>query len=62
MIYLPRRSDVVPFLAGAIRDGDLVLTMGAGDITMVAEAILERLRGDGSGDSPRTPASNTPAR
>ena len=48
VIYLPRRSDVVPFLAGEVRDGDLVLTMGAGDITMVAEAILDRLRGDGT--------------
>jgi UDP-N-acetylmuramate--alanine ligase len=44
VIYLPRRSDVVPFLAGVIRDGDLVLTMGAGDITMVAEAILDQLQ------------------
>jgi len=48
VIYLPRRSDVVPFLAGVIRDGDLVLTMGAGDITMVADAILEQLRTNGS--------------
>jgi len=62
VIYLPRRSDVVPFLAGAIRDGDLVLTMGAGDITMVAEAILERLRGVGSEDRPSTPVSKSPAR
>jgi len=49
VIYLPRRSDVAPFLAGAIRDGDLVLTMGAGDITMVAESILEQLRDEGAG-------------
>jgi len=49
VIYLPRRSDVAPFLAGVIRDGDLVLTMGAGDITMVADASLERLRANGSG-------------
>jgi UDP-N-acetylmuramate--alanine ligase len=48
VIYLPRRSDVVPFLAGVIRDGDLVLTMGAGDITMVADAILEQLRTNGT--------------
>ena len=48
VIYLPRRSDVVPFLAGVIRDCDVVLTMGAGDITMVADAILEQLRTNGS--------------
>jgi UDP-N-acetylmuramate--alanine ligase len=48
VIYLPRRSDVVPFLAREVRDGDLVLTLGAGDITMVAEATLEWLRESGT--------------
>lgn len=51
VVYLPRRSDVAPFLAGQVRDGDLILTMGAGDITMVAEAILERLQASGAGGS-----------
>lgn len=45
LVYLPRRSDVVQFLAGAVRSGDLVLTLGAGDITMVADETLERIRG-----------------
>ncbi len=44
LVYLPRRSEVIDFLAGEVRDGDLVLTLGAGDITMVAEETLERLR------------------
>jgi UDP-N-acetylmuramate--alanine ligase len=44
IIYLPRRSEVAPFLAREIRDGDLVLTLGAGDITMVGDETLERLR------------------
>jgi len=43
VVYLPRRSDVVPFLASEVRPGDLVLTLGAGDITMVGDATLERL-------------------
>jgi len=47
VVYLPRRSEVVPFLAREVREGDLVLTLGAGDITMVAEATLERLRQEG---------------
>jgi UDP-N-acetylmuramate--alanine ligase len=46
-IYLPRRGDLAPFLAREVRDGDLVLTLGAGDITMVAEETL-RLLGAGS--------------
>jgi UDP-N-acetylmuramate--alanine ligase len=44
VVYLPRRSDVARFLASEIREGDLVLTLGAGDITMVAEETLERMR------------------
>jgi UDP-N-acetylmuramate--alanine ligase len=42
-VYLPRRSDVAPFLAREVRPGDLVLTLGAGDITMVGEETLARL-------------------
>jgi UDP-N-acetylmuramate--alanine ligase len=48
VVYLPRRSDVVPFLVSEVRDGDLVLTLGAGDITMVGDETLERLSGSGS--------------
>jgi UDP-N-acetylmuramate--alanine ligase len=43
VVYLPRRSDVVPFLASEVREGDLVLTMGAGDITMVGDETMLRL-------------------
>jgi UDP-N-acetylmuramate--alanine ligase len=45
VVYLPRRSDVAPFLAGEVREGDLILTLGAGDITMVGEETLSRIRG-----------------
>lgn len=44
VVYLPLRSQLVPFLVREVRDGDLVLTLGAGDITMVAEATLDQLR------------------
>ena len=47
VLYLPRRSDVVQFLLGEIRPGDLVLTLGAGDVTTVAEEVIERVRGAG---------------
>lgn len=43
-VYLPSRADVAPFLAGEVRPGDLVLTLGAGDVTMVAEETLGRIR------------------
>jgi len=43
-IYLPRRRDVAVFLSREVRVGDLVVTMGAGDITMVADETLSLLR------------------
>jgi UDP-N-acetylmuramate--alanine ligase len=42
-VYLPHRGDLAPFLAGEVREGDLVLTLGAGDITMVGEEALALL-------------------
>ena len=44
VVYLPHRSDVPAFLAREVRRGDLVLTIGAGDITMVGDETLDRLR------------------
>jgi UDP-N-acetylmuramate--alanine ligase len=44
VVYLPRRSEVAEVLERLIREGDLVLTMGAGDITMVGDETLERIR------------------
>ena len=43
VVYLPHRADLAPFLARELRSGDLVLTLGAGDVTMVSEEILARL-------------------
>lgn len=45
LVYLPRRSDVSGFLAAEVRAGDMVLMLGAGDITMAAEETLARIRG-----------------
>jgi UDP-N-acetylmuramate--alanine ligase len=42
--YVPR-ADLVPDLAARLRPGDLLLTLGAGDITQVATDVLARLRG-----------------
>ena len=45
VLYLPRHHDVVEFLAREVRPGDVVLTLGAGDITMVADETLELILG-----------------
>jgi UDP-N-acetylmuramate--alanine ligase len=46
LAYLPRRSEVVDYVTAIVREGDVVLTLGAGDVNSVGEELLER-RGDG---------------
>ena len=41
--FVPGPADLVPTVIGAVRPGDLVITIGAGDITGVGPALLERL-------------------
>ena len=41
--YLPHRDDVVAFLASRCRPGDLLLTMGAGDVTTVGPEVVREL-------------------
>ena len=38
--WMPRRSDAERYLRGALRDGDLLLTLGAGDIDSLARSLL----------------------
>ena len=38
--YLPKRGDIVPYIAERALSGDLVLTIGAGDVTMLCDDIL----------------------
>jgi UDP-N-acetylmuramate--alanine ligase len=44
VVYLPHRQDVVRFLDDDVREGDLVVTMGCGDVWMLGDAALERIR------------------
>ena len=45
--YLPRLSDVVRHLQSRVRPGDLVLTLGAGDVFRAGEQLLATLAGQG---------------
>ena len=40
VVYLPHRSDVVEIVPGLTRPGDVVLTLGAGDLTTVPDVWL----------------------
>jgi len=42
--WIPARKELVGRLAGLIEAGDLILTMGAGDVTAVGPELLEVLR------------------
>lgn len=46
VIYLPKKADILEFMASEVREGDLVLTAGAGDIWAVGEELLNMLEVD----------------
>lgn len=41
--YVPRRIDVVPAMLEVAEPGDLVITMGAGDVTAIAPQLVDEL-------------------
>ncbi|MGZ4149668.1 MAG: UDP-N-acetylmuramate--L-alanine ligase [Actinomycetota bacterium] len=51
-VYLPHRQDVVAFLDREVREGDLVVTMGCGDVWMLGDAALERIREHDAEEAP----------
>lgn len=42
--WLPHRNDIVPYLASRVRPGDLVMTMGAGDVTLLGPELARALQ------------------
>jgi UDP-N-acetylmuramate--alanine ligase len=42
VVWLPRRADLVSFLAGEVGPGDVCISMGCGDIATLPEEILDR--------------------
>lgn len=43
ILYLPHRDDLLDYLEREVRPGDLVLTMGCGDVWMLGDAALARI-------------------
>ncbi|MGY5894648.1 glutamate ligase domain-containing protein [Blastococcus deserti] len=50
VLFEPSWSAAAPALAARARPGDLVMTMGAGDVSMVGPEVLAVLRAAGGGD------------
>ena len=46
VVYLPHRTEVIDYLEREVRPGDLIVTMGCGDVWMLGDAALERLGAD----------------
>lgn len=42
--YIPRRVDVAPRIADMVRQGDMVITMGAGDVTEIGRLIIDNVQ------------------
>jgi UDP-N-acetylmuramate--alanine ligase len=45
--HVAKRADVAKALAPVVRAGDILITLGAGDVWMVGEEVLSQLRGGG---------------
>ena len=43
--FIQHRTKVVPYLVDFLEEGDLVITMGAGDVTAIAPQLVDALRG-----------------
>lgn len=50
-VYLPERDDLLRYLAQHVRTGDLVITMGAGNILEVGEELVDRLKEGTAGNT-----------
>ena len=44
-VYIPQREDIAAHLAASAQSGDIVLTMGAGDIWKTGEELVALLEG-----------------
>jgi UDP-N-acetylmuramate--alanine ligase len=44
VVYIPRKEKIAEYLMQDIKEGDIILTLGAGDIYTVGKEILARLR------------------
>jgi UDP-N-acetylmuramate--alanine ligase len=44
LAYFPHRADVEPFVTANVRRGDLVITMGAGDVTAIGGDLVRALQ------------------
>ena len=44
VVWLPKRADLVSFLAGELRAGDVCISMGCGDVASLPDEVLAALQ------------------
>lgn len=44
VVYIPKKEEITDHLIDIVREGDIVLTMGAGDIHLIGKELYSRLR------------------
>jgi UDP-N-acetylmuramate--alanine ligase len=44
VVYIPERERIVEHMASVLRKGDLMITLGAGDVWKIGEQVLEKLK------------------
>jgi UDP-N-acetylmuramate--alanine ligase len=44
VFYIPRKEAIIPFLSGILKENDLVITIGAGDIYKIGENLVSVLK------------------
>jgi len=47
VFYIPRKEEIIPFLSRILKENDLVITLGAGDIYKIGENLILELRKKG---------------
>jgi UDP-N-acetylmuramate--alanine ligase len=47
VFYIPRKEEIIPFLSKILKENDLVITMGAGDIYKIGENLISELKKKG---------------
>ena len=47
--FIPNRRELVDHLCGCVHSGELLITMGAGDVTLIGPAFLDELRARSAG-------------
>jgi UDP-N-acetylmuramate--alanine ligase len=59
--YIPDRAEIGRVLEEEMKEGDLLLTMGAGDVNQFGEEFLRRKEGKAAGNVAAQPAASAPA-